>query len=295
MGLVGTGLAAVLSYVVTRSRAGRRDLTRLRDLSAAKDRFLASVGHEIRTPLTSVLGLAGVLAREWHSLPADEVQDLLDVIEEEGSELADRMDDLLTIGNITSGTLTVRSDLVDLEAEIEHVVSRMVVPAGKEVRESGEMGIVVGDRLRIRQILRNLCSNALRYADRSVRIIGHREGDRVEVRVSNDGPPLDEEKQSRVFQPYLDEQLPGQPASIGAGLWISRTLAEAMGGGLTYRYRDGHSMFTLALPAHGTGEPAVSAAEQSVPLSSAPLLERGAASAMAGTQADPVAAPLEEA
>ncbi len=256
MGLAATVLAAILGYVLTKSRGARRELRQIRDLVGAKDRFLAGVSHEIRTPLTGVLGMTGVLAKEWRSLPADEVQDLLDIVEDQGAELADRVDDLLTIGNITSGTLTVRADRVDLGPEIEHVTSRIVVPPGKEVRESGVRGTVVGDRLRIRQILRNLYTNALRYADHSVQIVTHPEGDRLQICICNDGPPLAEEKQRRVFQPYLEDRRPGQPATIGAGLWISRTLAEAMGGALTYRYREGRSVFTLELPGYPRPEPA---------------------------------------
>jgi len=214
------------------------------------------VSHQIRTPLTSVLGMTGILATSWRSLPADEVQDLLDIVEDQGAELADRVDDLLTIGNISAGTLSVRHDRVELGPEIDHVTARVTVPHGKEVRERGERGAAVGDRLRIRQIFRNLYTNALRYAEHTVQIVIHREGDRIQLCVCNDGPPLDEEKQRRVFQPYVDERRQGQPATIGAGLWISRTLAEAMGGSLTYRNVGGRSVFTLELFAHDEAIPA---------------------------------------
>ncbi len=249
MGLIATLLATVLGYVIAKSRGARREFGRMRDLARAKDRFLAGVSHEIRTPLTSVLGMTEILSQSWRALPADEVQDLLDIVEDQGAEIADRVDDLLTIGNISTGTLSMREDRVDLGPEIDHATARVTVPPGKEVRQRGTQGIVIGDRLRIRQILRNLYSNALRYADRTVQIMIRSEGDRLQISVCNDGPPLDVEKQRRVFQAYVEDDRPGQPSTIGAGLWISRTLAEAMKGSLTYRYAEGRSVFTLELPA----------------------------------------------
>jgi signal transduction histidine kinase len=97
-----------------------------------------------------------------------------------------------------------------------------------------------------------------------VQIVIHRERDRIQLCVCNDGPPLDEEKQRRVFQPYVEDRLKGQPATIGAGLWLSRTLAEAMGGSLTYRNVDGRSVFTLELFAHDAAAPAPVAEPEAV-------------------------------
>jgi signal transduction histidine kinase len=264
MGVGGALLAAILGFFIAKSRHSRLELDRMREMSRSKDRFLAGVSHQIRTPLTSVLGMTGILANAWRSLPPDEVQDLLDIVEDQGAELSDRVDDLLTIGNISAGTLSVRHDRVELGPEIDHVTARVTVPHGKEVRERGERGAAVGDRLRIRQIFRNLYTNALRYAEHTVQIVIHREGDRIQLCVCNDGPPLDEEKQRRVFQPYVDERRQGQPATIGAGLWLSRTLAEAMGGSLTYRNVGGRSVFTLELFAHDEAIPA--SAEQAEPM-----------------------------
>ncbi len=251
LGLVATALAAVLSYVVRKSLAARRELGRMRELAVAKDRFLAGVSHELRTPLASVLGLSAVLAKDWRALPAAEVQDYLDLIEQEGTELADLVDDLMTIERVASGTLTVRLEEIDLDREVERVMSRMMVPEGKQVRKINDLGAAWADPLRVRQILRNLYGNALRHADNTVEITVHRQRDRVELSIGNDGPPISKEKHRRLFQPYLEGQAAGQPASIGLGLWISQTLAKIMGGELSYHYRQERSVFTLALPAHG--------------------------------------------
>ncbi len=105
------------------------------------------------------------------------------------------------------------------------------------------------DATRVRQILRNLLTNAFRYGGNSVEIsVRHLNGS-VRITVSDDGPGIPVGDREQIFQPYQRaHNATGQPASVGLGLTISRQLARLMGGDLTYRHEEGRSSFDLALP-----------------------------------------------
>jgi signal transduction histidine kinase len=100
----------------------------------------------------------------------------------------------------------------------------------------------------VRQILRNLISNALRYGGPNIEVSTSREPGTFVVEVNDDGVGIATEDHERVFVAYeRAHQSEGQPGSVGLGLTVSRTLAELMGGSLTYRF-DGRSVFRLELP-----------------------------------------------
>jgi signal transduction histidine kinase len=108
----------------------------------------------------------------------------------------------------------------------------------------------VGDPARVRQIVRNLLTNAERYGGSVVTIDITKVDDRVVVAVADDGPGLPRQEWDKIFEPYhRGHHTPGRPGSVGIGLAISRQLAELMGGTLTYTYEQGRSVFVLSLRA----------------------------------------------
>jgi signal transduction histidine kinase len=109
---------------------------------------------------------------------------------------------------------------------------------------------VVGDPIRVRQIIRNLLTNAERYGGSEVTVSVTTSDDQVFVDVADDGPVLARNEWEKIFDPYYRLQdSPGKPGSVGIGLAISRQLAELMGGRLHYRHDQGVSSFRLALRA----------------------------------------------
>jgi signal transduction histidine kinase len=109
--------------------------------------------------------------------------------------------------------------------------------------------VALCDPARLRQVLRNLLTNAERYGGPNVAVVVDTEGDdSVVVDVVDDGPGIPPHDWDRIFEPYQRaHEAPGQPDSVGVGLAISRQLATLMGGTLDYRY-DGRSVFRLRLP-----------------------------------------------
>jgi signal transduction histidine kinase len=242
--------AGYLSYGIGALRSqARRELAegKLRDSLRSKEQLVATISHEMRTPLTAVVGFAELLQLPESGLSDVERFEMIRSIADEGRDLTNIVDDLMTAAKAEAGTLTVVRVPVDLRALAAQVLEAMregrpVEITGDSLRGSGDPGLV-------RQILRNLISNAVRYGGEDIRIcIYDSPTPRAEVRDNGEGIPLGERE--RVFDAYQRaHDAPGLTASMGLGLTISRSLARLMGGDLTYRYEKGESVFELHLPA----------------------------------------------
>jgi PAS domain S-box-containing protein len=224
---------------------------RLRDLMQAKDELIASVSHEIRTPLAAVVGYAQLLNDDIVHLTDDERKEMITTIANEGSDLTDIVEDLLVEARADSGVLTVASVPVDLLAQV-----RQALEALDRDRKGDHILVVeptaraTGDPARVRQIVRNLISNALRYGGNEIRISCREEPGGVGLYVSDNGDGVPPEDRERIFEPYQRaHERPGLTSSIGLGLGVSRKLARLMGGDLGYTYDDGWSVLRLRLPA----------------------------------------------
>lgn len=227
----------------------RNEERRMQELMEAKDRFLASVSHEVRTPLTAILGFARLL-EEDAGMTADDRRVMVSAVAEHAQEVSDLVEDLLVAARVELGQVQVVSHTVDVVGQIRQIIS-----AGGsfthdvDFQEFEGEALAVCDPARFRQILRNLLTNAERYGGPDVSIgVGTSEG-MVRVDVVDDGPALPPGEWERIFEPYhRAHETPGQPGSVGIGLAISRQLAELMGGGLEYHFEEGGSTFRLTLP-----------------------------------------------
>lgn len=221
----------------------------LKRLIASKDQLIASVSHELRTPLTSVVGFAKLLEIEGSDLAAEERAMVIRTIAEEGVDLANIIDDLLVAAKAESGTLEVVSVPTDLRAQAAQVVEACRPEDVRRIDVSPDTVRGEGDPARVRQILRNLVSNAIRYGGDQIGIEFEYDQGWAVVRVVDDGPGIPDDKRDRVFESYYKgEEDPGLAGSMGLGLSISRQLAERMRGSLSYSYVGNESVFELRLP-----------------------------------------------
>jgi signal transduction histidine kinase len=222
---------------------------RMRDLVRSKDEFLASVSHELRTPLTSVLGYAS-LARE-EQLDPGERSTMLETIAEQATDLSNIVEDLLVGARSELGQLGVNPVEIDLVALIEQLRPAFgSLVSDLELSCPPEAAIAVGDAARVRQILRNLITNAARYGGPHVILRVGRDQDSIRVAVCDDGEPLMPNVAERIFDRYYrGDPGDGQPGSVGIGLTIARDLSRLMGGDLTYRHDGTWGVFELTLPA----------------------------------------------
>lgn len=221
----------------------------LRELLRSKDEFLATVAHELRTPLTAVVGFAQVLRDGGSGLSPSERADMFRMIAEEGIDLTNIVDDLLVMAKAEAGTLTVTRVHVDLRAQAAQVLEGLGHEAVGNIEFTGSSTHTAGDPARVRQIFRNLVSNALRYGGERIRVSVSSDDSTAQVIVADNGAGVPAKDQETIFEPYQRaHNAPGLTASMGLGLTISRQLARLMDGDLTYRREAGESIFALTLP-----------------------------------------------
>jgi len=236
-------VAGVLGAAIERSRA--RD--RLENLVASKDEFIASISHEVRTPLTVVVGMADELRDGWQRFNDEEIEELVALLVDQSREMQDLVEDLLVAARADIGKVPVNMQEIELGVEIRHVLTSL-----DATRSRGVVGPVTpvrayADPVRFRQVFRNLLTNAFRYGGDVIDIEVVEHESTVAVRVIDDGHGIPATDRDRVFLPYESaHEMIGQPGSVGLGLTVARRLAELMGGTLTYSYAD-HSVFELSL------------------------------------------------
>lgn len=251
-------VANVLAAAIDRSVAKAK----LEELLRSKDAFVASVSHELRTPLTVVTGMAHELNERWMNLSDEELGEFTSMLVEQSRDMSDLIEDLLVAARSNIGNVAVRNERVSLETEIERVLAGFPDTGASVIAVSTSAGSVTADSIRVRQILRNLISNALRYGGSNVEVATSREPGTLVVEVFDDGAGIPAEDHERIFVAYeRAHQSEGQPGSVGLGLTVSRTLAELMGGSLTYRF-DGRSVFRLELPSVADDEENVPSDQQ---------------------------------
>ncbi|HSK07382.1 MAG TPA: HAMP domain-containing sensor histidine kinase [Acidimicrobiia bacterium] len=228
----------------------RNEERRMSDMVRAKNQFLASVSHEIRTPLTAILGFARILDDD-PSLDEEDRRLMVASIVQHSQEVADLVEDLLVAARADMGQIEVANTTFDVVAQVRSTLTAGGSFTTDVTVEAGPDPVrAVGDPARVRQIVRNLLTNAERYGGSAVTIHIAKIDGRVLVAVADDGPGLPRHEWDQIFQPYhRGHQTPGQPGSVGIGLAISRQLAELMGGTLTYTGEQRRSVFLLALRA----------------------------------------------
>lgn len=241
-GVDGTGL--LTAYDITEQIETQR---RLEGLVRSKDQFIAAVSHELRTPLSSVLGFAELIKDEIED--EDPLQPMIGEVADQSAEMAAIIDDLLVAARSSFEAVPTAPRLIDLSAEAAAVADTI----GPRLIKNPECDLTAvtayADPIRVRQIIRNLLTNADRYGGNRIRITTSITADQAVLEVRDNGTPLPPELRDRIFEPYESSgPVRGQPAAIGLGLAVSRTLAELMGGSVAYTHDGGWSSFVLILP-----------------------------------------------
>jgi signal transduction histidine kinase len=251
-GLLATAFIAGALHNQQEQRAARQEFERLREITQAKDQFLASVGHELRTPLTSVLGFAELLRADTSDLSEEERVAMISSVADEASDLASIVDDLLVAARSELDLLVVTEVPVSARAQVAQVLEangRDGFETIQVLAEPGNPYRALGDPSRVRQVLRNLITNACRYGGDQVRVRLTSTDDRVSIVVADDGAGVPAEDSERIFVPYYRAHSnESQPAALGIGLSVARQLARLMNGDLSYRRENGWTVFEFQLP-----------------------------------------------
>ena len=244
-GITTTLFLAWLIHALSRRGNLKREIAALQDTLAEKDRFLAGVSHELRTPLTVVVGSLSLLDSD-PTLSKATRDMLIEDVRVSAFELETLVEDYLTAARLSTGAITFRRAPVDLDVLVGRLLAGIQPAVEADV---GILGIIEGDSLRIRQIIRNVLNNAKRHAASEIVIRATHDERQVAIEILNDGEPIPEGTAERMFDPFYSQASPGQPKPLGLGLSVSRDLARRMGGDLTYVYENGYVLFRLGLPA----------------------------------------------
>lgn len=234
-----------------------------REVMRAKDEFIGNISHELRTPLTSIFGFSELLLESGAVDPASTL-DLVGLINYESSELTRMVEDLLVSARLEANALAYKYETVDVSVELNSVLATMRYQ-GPDVDVLLTDTNCWGDPVRVRQVVRNLLSNAQRYGGPKIRVTSVRRGNRLEFVVADNGTGVPEDMEPRLFTRFVHG---GQEAlmagSVGLGLSVVGSLTQAMGGEVSYSYRDGWASFVVMLPvdASAVDAPAVDPIEE---------------------------------
>jgi len=222
--------------------------TQLEQIVRSKDEFIASISHELRTPLTVVAGMAHELQDQWQEFSSGEIEELISLMVDQSSDMRNLIEDLLVAARADIGKVPVHMVAMEVAPAIDAVLAAFPERNGSVIRADLAPVTAVADPTRVRQIVRNLLTNAMRYGGSTITVSSGVRADEAYVRVHDDGPGIAENQHEQIFEPYESVHVAvGTPGSVGLGLTISRKLARLMGGDLVYRVADG-SVFELILP-----------------------------------------------
>jgi PAS domain S-box-containing protein len=280
----GVGATIWIAEDVTEKRAVETALARARDdaeaANRAKSAFLANTSHEIRTPLNGMVGLAR-LARQA-GLDEHRRARYLEQIDESAKALAGVISDILDLSKIEAGRLTLEAvpfDLHTLIESIEHGYQALAEVRALSLRMVVAPDVprrVIGDPVRVRQVLTNYLNNALKFTDRggvrlTVKSLGH---DRLRFEVQDTGPGISQAVKARLFMPFsqADVSTTRRFGGTGLGLSICRELAHLMHGEVGVDSEPGRgSLFWAELPLPATGEASLQSAFGSLESDGSPL------------------------
>ncbi|MBO1770445.1 HAMP domain-containing protein [Agrococcus sp. TF02-5] len=245
VGRVGQALNTLLSHVETSLAARERSEQQLR-------RFIADASHELRTPLASIRGYAQLSQGEGAPMTPTQERSL-ERIGAEAVRMSSLVDNLLLLARLDAGQ-PLRRAPVDLALVLMDAVSdaHVAAPDHEWILDVDETVEVLGDEGRIRQVMVNLLGNARAHTPAGTTVTASltRDATHAEVRVVDDGPGIDRELQSRLFERFVrgDEARHRASGSTGLGLSISHAIVAAHGGTISVDSEAGRTAFSVRLP-----------------------------------------------
>jgi len=248
-----------LSFIGVRSAEGVvyafRDVTNEQRLEDEKRDFIATISHELRTPMAAVFGASQTLLHRADDLTADGRRQLLEMIAAQASRLSQITEEILLTTQLDRGDVTVDHQPVDVgavaQASVDALRSQLPEDVSVEVDVDPDVGTASGDADRIQQVLVNLLDNAAKYGVSPVTVHVEQTNGVIQIHVADRGPGIPLSEQERIFEKFYraDPHHTRTPSGTGLGLYISRELIRRMGGRIEVRSRPGTgSTFVVELP-----------------------------------------------
>ena len=242
-----------LSSVLTRQA---KEIETLRKNDQLRKDIIATVAHELRTPIASIKGYTSTLLQPDINWEPELQREFLTVIDQQTERLNRLVSDLLTMFQLEAGMLKLdrrRTDLLDVFTDVRNELGHLLSRHDFQVELSDNLPPVLADRHRVAQVFNNLLVNAGKFSEPGTRIVtsAKRSGEQITISVSDEGIGISLDKLDQVFEPcYRVEGAPIARASgCGLGLFICRSLIEAHGGQIWVESEPGRgSTFFFTLP-----------------------------------------------
>ena len=228
---------------------------RLKELDRLKSMFIASMSHELRTPLNSIIGFTGIMVKGMTGPINPEQKKQLGMVQDSARHLLALINDVIDISKIEAGKIEAdvsTFDLADVIRDIQNTFAPQAAEQGLALNiQIPESIAVTSDDRRIKQIIMNLVSNAIKFTDTGrAGLIVHRQGSMVTVSVSDTGIGINGEDLQKIFRPFERIAVPGRlTEGTGLGLYLSQKLARFLGGDITAESEiHKGSVFTFSFP-----------------------------------------------
>ncbi len=246
-------LVPILSVVFIRRRARRRleqaqletELNRQRELAETKDRLIAGLSHQLRTPLTGIYGWADLISHQPGSQIVDE--GAVAILSQSG-ELRRMVDDILVTARLDATNLEYRPETHAITVIVDGAISHFV-RVGEQLKVDCDEATVLVDRPRLQHVIHNLVANAFAHGNEPVEVIGRVDAGWYRLAICDTGPGLGAERAQHPFAAFdqTPENLVVAPG-LGLGLSVAQALVSLMGGEIEYRHQVGHTVFMVSIP-----------------------------------------------
>ncbi len=253
-------LQTAKGHIERQAEALQATNTRLQEVAALKDDFVAKVSHELRTPLTSIKeGLSLMLDNALGETTADQ-RDFLATMDGDLDRLTELINNMLDLSKIEAGRMRLQRRRMDIRQVVERVVKSYQPLTGRRAirTEFADAPPVFADANRMVQVLTNLFSNAMKFTpeDGSITFRVDQRNGRVSVMVQDTGSGIAPEDLPKLFQKFsqVGAQTPERPRGTGLGLVVCKELTELHGGSMEVSSQVGQgTAFTVLLPTYTSG------------------------------------------
>jgi PAS domain S-box-containing protein len=236
--------------------ANVRDITNFRRAQEMQSVFISTVSHELKTPVALIKGYAGTLRRDDVEWDMDTIRQSLEVIEDESDRLAELIENLLAASKLQAQRMQLDLGEVYLDRMAAQVVERFKTQTQKhnfKLKFPSDFPVVSADEVRLRQVLDNLVSNAIKYSPDggTIEVGGEVDARNVTIYVKDQGVGISERDQERIFERFfrVDGTLSRATQGTGLGLYLAKAVIDAHGGSIhvTSKSRVG-STFYFTIP-----------------------------------------------
>jgi len=226
-----------------------------------QDEFIATVSHEMRTPLTSIRGFSQTLLSSWDRLDEDSKKKFVKIIGEQSNRLINLVENILTASKIHSDKVSFRG--IDVNNSIEKIIQLLSqkYPNHKIVSEFNEkLPLVKLDEEKFQQVITNLLDNACKYSEEGKTVVvltNFLDSDNVVISIKDEGVGIQTGDKQKVYDKFfrLENHLTSKTQGNGLGLYITKKLVEMMDGKINYTSEVGKgTTFTIIFPFYSQEE-----------------------------------------